>query len=117
MNVERILAQLVRVGIVSDTDREKRMARVIYRDTGQSSGWLYVLASRPYIPDYDASPQSTEPKSGGSEYGEFDEHRHDLTVKPWMPRVNATVLTLYLPMDNANGFILGEIGPLDRIKQ
>ena len=29
-----------------------------------------------------------------------------------MPKVNATVLTLYLPILDADGFILGEIGPL-----
>ena len=34
-----------------------------------------------------------------------------------MPRVNATVLTLFLPVFNADGFILGEVGPLGNIKQ
>ena len=34
-----------------------------------------------------------------------------------MPRVNATVLCLYLPVFNADGFILGEIRPLGDIKQ
>ena len=38
-------------------------------------------------------------------------------IKPWMPKVNATVLTLYLPILDADGFILGEIGPLGKLKQ
>ena len=74
-------------------------------------GWLYVLASRPYIPDYDARPQQTE------DGGNAASHRHDLTIKPWMPQVNATVLVLYLPVEGGDGFILGEIGALGQIKQ
>ena len=30
--------------------------------------------------------------------------------KPWMPLVNDTVLTLYLPVFNGDGFVLGGIG-------
>jgi len=37
-------------------------------------------------------------------------HQHDLTIKPWMPLVNDTVLTLYLPVFNGDGFVLGGIG-------
>ena len=39
-----------------------------------------------------------------------DGHQHDLTIKPWMPLVNDTVLTLYLPVFNGDGFVLGGIG-------
>lgn len=34
-----------------------------------------------------------------------------LSASLWMPRVNDTVLTLYLPVFNGDGFILGKIGP------
>lgn len=121
MDVEKILEQLVRVGTVTAVDNGKRVARVKFKDTGITSGWLYVLANRPYIPDYDTAPQRTEydaedevPQSGVTEYVR---HRHELKIKPWMPRVNATVLTLYLPVFNADGFILGEIGAFGEIKQ
>ena len=117
MEVEKVLAQLVRIGTVTDVDNAKRKARVKFQDEELPSGWLYVLAARPYIPDYETDPQRTEFEAGGSGGSAFENHKHDLVIKPWMPRVNATVLTLYLPVFNADGFILGEIGPLGQIKQ
>ena len=117
MDTEKILNQIVRVGVVTDVNNTKRMARVKFPDMDDSSGWLYVLAARPYIPDYDTKPQRTEFTAGGSDKEAFENHVHNLTIKPWMPRVNATVLTLFLPVFNADGFILGEIGPLGQIKQ
>lgn len=116
MDVEKILAQLVRIGTVTSADPVKRVARVKFRDTGMTSGLLYVLANRSYIPDYDV-PQRTEFEAGGSGDPAFASHKHDLIIKPWMPKVNATVLTLYLPILDADGFILGEIGPLGKLKQ
>ena len=105
------MMQIVRIGTVTTIDPAKRTARVKFQDAGTSSGWLYVLASRPYIPVYDARPQQTE------DGGNVASHRHDLTIKPWMPQVNATVLVLYLPVEGGDGFILGEIGALGQIKQ
>lgn len=116
MDMEKILSQLVRIGTVMSTDSEKRMARVKFEDTGHTSGWLHVLASRPYIPGY-AGAERTEFEAGGSGDPAFASHKHDLTIRPWMPMVNAAVLTLYLPMEDADGFILGEIGPLGKIRQ
>ena len=100
------LGRLVRIGTVTSVNNDKRTARVKFQDTNNSSGGLYVLASRPYIPDYEG-PQQTE--EGGK-----------LKIKPWMPKVNAVVLVLYLPVENmesADGYILGEIGALEKLKQ
>lgn len=100
------LGRLVRIGTVTSVNNDKRTARVKFQDTNNSSGELYVLASRPYIPDYEG-PQQTE--EGGK-----------LKIKPWMPKVNAVVLVLYLPVENmesADGYILGEIGALEKLKQ
>lgn len=100
------LERLVRIGTVTSVDNDKRTARVKFQDTSNSSGDLYVLANRPYIPDYEG-PQQTE--SG-----------EPLKIKPWMPKVNAVVLVLYLPVDNmesADGYVLGEIGALGDLKQ
>lgn len=91
-NMEKVLAQLVRIGTVTDVDPVSRMARVKYSDTGMISGKLFVLAARSYL----ASP---------------------IKVTPWMPQVNATVLILYLPILDGDGFILGEIGALGTLKQ
>ena len=116
MDVEKILKHLVRIGTVTVTDPVKRVARVKFEDTGETSGLLYVLANRSYIPDYDV-PQRTEFEAGGSGDPAFASHKHDLIIKPWMPKVNAVVLTLYLPVLDGDGFILGEIGALGKLKQ
>ena len=116
MDVEKILKRLVRIGTVTVTDPVKRVARVKFEDTGETSGLLYVLANRSYIPDYDV-PQRTEFEAGGSGDPAFANHKHDLIIKPWMPKVNAVVLTLYLPVLDGDGFILGEIGALGKLKQ
>ena len=89
------LARLVRVGIVMEADNRKRVARVKYQDTGAQSGWLRVPACRTYT--------SYEPDPGGP--------------LPWMPKINAVVLVLCQPVPEGDGFILGELGPLDRILQ
>ena len=116
MDVEKILKHLVRIGTVTVADPDKRVARVKFEDTGQTSGLLYVLANSPYIPEYDV-PQRTEFEAGGSGDPAFASHKHDLIIKPWMPKVNAVVLTLYLPVLDGDGFILGEIGELGKLKQ
>ena len=117
MDIEKILKRLVRIGTVTVTDPVKRVARVKFEDTGETSGLLYVLANRPYIPDYDV-PQRTEFEAGGSGDPAFASHKHNLIIKPWMPKVNAVVLTLYLPVLDGDGFILGEIGAaLGKLKQ
>ena len=117
MDVEKILAQLVRIGTVTSADPVKRVARVKFQDTGMTSGQLYVLASRSYIPDYETKPQRTEFEAGGSGDPAFASHKHDLLIKPWMPKVNAVVLCIYLPGFNTDGYILGEIGALGELKQ
>lgn len=108
MGSEEILTNLVRIGTVTDVNNDKRIARVKFQDVDMTSAWLCVLDNRPYIPDYDV-PQRTEYEVGGSGEAAFESHKHDLIIKPWMPRVNDTVLTLYLPVFNADGFVLGRI--------
>lgn len=39
----QLLARLAMVGRVSDVNKDKRQVRVIRPDSGQTSGWLYVL--------------------------------------------------------------------------
>lgn len=108
MNSENILKNLIKQGTVTDVDNDAHKARVKFQDEGFTSGWLYVLDNRPFIPDYDV-PQQTELKSGGSGEAAFEEHRHDLVIKQWMPKINQNVLVVYLPVFNADGFIVGGI--------
>lgn len=46
------MAGLVQIGLVSDVDRIKRCVRVLWPDSGQTSGWLYILQqSGAWLPD------------------------------------------------------------------
>lgn len=105
---DNIVSRMVQIGTVTDVDNDKHMARVKFQSSGMTSGWLYVIKSPPFIPGYDQQ-QRTEYESGGSGDAAFERHKHNLIIKPWMPKVNETVLVLYLPVFNSDGFILGGI--------
>ncbi len=106
MNIEDI----VREGKVTAVDNGKRIAKVWFDSMGIESDWLPVLITRDFIPDYDV-PQRTEFEAGGSGDPAFASHKHDLIIKPYMPKVNDLVLVLYFPVFNGDGVILGGIKP------
>ncbi len=103
---------IVKLGIVTNVDNVKRLARVKFPGMGlqDTSGWLPVLSNQDFIPNYDVS-QHTEYEAGGSGDTAFEKHKHDLIIKPYMPKVGDQVLALYIPIFNADGFILGGIQP------
>lgn len=115
--LDHILSGLVRVGTVTDRQMDKRLARVWFPDLGMSSDWLPVLISQDVTPDdlpreYD-DPQWTEfdtedeiPQAGETRYVR---HKHRILRKAWMPKVGDEVLTVYLPVMDADGFIAGGI--------
>ena len=100
---------MVRVGTVTDVNNPQLKARVLYPDSGMTSDWLQVVVNFPYIPDYDVQPQRTEFTAGGSGEAAFENHKHDLIIKPWMPKIGDTVLVLYLPVRDGHGFVLGQL--------
>ena len=106
MNIEDI----VREGKVTAVDNGKRIAKVWFDSMGIESDWLPVLITRDFIPDYDV-PQRTEFEAGGSGDPAFASHKHDLIIKPYMPKVNDLVLVLYFPVFNGDGVILGGVKP------
>lgn len=106
MNIEDI----VREGKVTAVDNGKRIAKVWFDSMGIESDWLPVLITRDFIPDYDV-PQRTEFEAGGSGDQAFASHKHDLIIKPYMPKVNDLVLVLYFPVFNGDGVILGGVKP------
>lgn len=108
-NIDPRVAGMVRIGTVSDVKNDEHKCRVIFKDSGMTSAWLYVVTNQPFIPDYDA-PQVTEYRGGGAGMAAFESHNHDLIIKPWMPKVGQTVLCLYMPVFNADGFVLGGVG-------
>lgn len=113
MDEANALENLVRVGTVTAVNKDKRIARVKFDAADElSSDWLAVLDTHPHIPDYDDEPQKTEfegPDGEGIE--KFKKHRHDLIIKPWLPNVGDLVVTLFLPVANGHGFVLGAYIP------
>ena len=62
-------------------------------------GYVYPQA---FVPD--GTP------AGGSLAEAYASHKHDLDIKPWMPRLDAVVLCLYLPgSDDGDGLPLKEV--------
>lgn len=114
---EHILSSITRVGTVTDRKMEQRLARVYFPDLDITSDWLPVLISQDVTPDdvpreYD-DPQWTEfetedkiPQAGETRYVP---HKHKILRKPWMPKVGDEVLTVYLPVLDADGFVVGGI--------
>lgn len=106
---ENILANLVRIGTVSSVDNGKRVVRVIFEDKDIVSGWLHVL-QRPNtgVSIKDNGKHSHELPGGGKTETDGS-HDHSGYTTNWMPRVNDTVLVLYVPVFNGDGFVLGAI--------
>ena len=84
------------------------MARVYFPDDKLTSDWIPVLINRDFIPDYKGQ-QRTENRAGGSGEAAFAGHNHDLTVKPYMPKVNEQVVCLFEPLRNGRGVVLGGV--------
>lgn len=118
MELEKILAGLVRVGFVTDVNASKKMARVKFQGEGITSGWLHVLQRGGVLdikPDgghtHTISVSDTFTGGGNGNASTAPDHNHnDSTVALWMPDINAKVLVIYLPVFNADGFIVGGIG-------
>lgn len=111
---ENILTNLVRVGIVTDLDKGKLRCRVKYEDTGVTSGWLYVLQhiDGNVRVEFDNAHghNVVDTYTGGGTAIPIPPHNHPGTLtKEWMPNINDKVLVLYVPVDNADGFVLGGI--------
>lgn len=87
------LMNIVRIGTVSSINAAERTARVTYQDKKNLvSGPLTVLNREPTV-----------------EIQTEDGHTHEVEVKPWMPRVGDSVVCLYLPNGESDGFVLGAI--------
>ena len=111
---ERALENLVRVGTVTAVDPGLRRVRVKLRDTGITSDWLQVVqhpgAELAIVPDAEHTHKITDTYTGGGAASTFPDHDHaGSVVTVWMPKVNAVVLCLYLPVFNGDGFVLGEL--------
>ncbi len=104
------LENMVRIGWVSSVDEQNRTARVRFDDKAETlvSGPLKILKTPPFIPSKHA-PQRTAAQKGGTLQEAFASHSHAVTISPWLPDVGECVLCLYIPKENADGFIIGGI--------
>ncbi len=99
---------MIRVGIVSDRDEEKKRIRVYFPDlSNMVSDWLFVL-QRPFHEDKDFAPFHVHVDIGSAEG-----HTHSATVtysdNCWLPEKDEPVLVLYPYGKNTDGYVLGVI--------
>lgn len=88
----------MRIGKVCNADESNRTVRVIFEEEGFTSGWLKVLKNPPTIfPNGGAADETDEKK----------EHKHKLSIHPWMPRIGEIVLCIYDDSFNADGYVIG----------
>lgn len=110
---EKILDGLVRIGTVTAVDSAAHRVRCKFKDTDITSGWLSVLQHFGTPVNIDTAGSHThtikDSYSGGGSASKAGAHSHDGSTAYWMPKVNDTVLALYLPVFNADGFVLGGI--------
>jgi hypothetical protein len=105
-----IIENIVRVGVVSAVDAEKRRARVYFDALGITSGWLFVLQRHGSVVTAANDGGHSHTVSGGGTASAVPAHAHaGSVVTTWMPGVNDIVLVLYIPIHNGDGFILGGI--------
>lgn len=91
------IERLVQIGTVSAVDMDTHKVRVLFPNTGLVSDWLCVLRNTPQV------------SISGAAVDGAGTHAHGATVSPWLPKVNDTVLVLYLPIFNSDGFVIGGI--------
>jgi len=83
MSAGKDMERVIQMGTVTDADSGRRMVRVKHQDTGMTSGWLKVVKTSEPCP------------TCGHE--------------PWFPKVNDTVLAMYLPTSGGDGFVIGGV--------
>lgn len=87
----------IRIGTVMDVDDTARMVRVRFDNLdGLISGWLKVLQH--FEAGIYVTPDGTPMHEHAPSY-----------VTYWMPKVNDIVVAVYLPVFNADGFVIGGV--------
>ena len=99
---------LIRIGIVSDVDEDKKRVRVYYPDLGNMvSDWL-IVPQRPFHGVKKFAPFHVDVT-----IGEAEEHTHTASVSysdnVWLPKIDEPVLVVYTPGYNTDGYVLGVI--------
>lgn len=111
---EKILERLAQIGTV--TAIQGTTARVLFPDTQITSDWLPILQRKGELVrtiNAEAGKHTHDistPEGSGSA-SESGNHTHTATseVVSWVPQIGTTVLVIYLPVFNSDGFIIGGI--------
>lgn len=108
MDMQNALENMVRTGTVTDVDSSTNRARVLYEDMDEmTSGWVYILQH--LDTDVLVAPDGahTHTLTTGSASTAPDHAHKGSALGKWLPQVNDRVLIIYVPVPNADGFILG----------
>ena len=110
---ENALINLVRIGVVSAVNAADKTARVIFEDKNITSGWLHILQHGGAGVSIKAAGihthSITDTFTGGGSASDAGGHIHAANVTTWIPAINDSVVVLYLPVFNGDGFILGAL--------
>ncbi len=89
---------IIRIGKVTDIKINSRQVRVHFPDVNIISGWLKITCGSSAKVQYQTSSELTNTES---------EHTHNVVISPWLPEIGDTVLCIYNPGFNEDGFVLG----------
>ncbi len=117
---DNVIARMVQVGIVTAVDPDEHKCRVKFPDTGLTSDWLQVLRQTPGVSVNDGGSHShtgSVSVSGSADHShtasvtinESSNHGHSVEVTAWMPKINDTVVVIYIPIFNSDGFVIGVV--------
>ena len=117
---ENVVARMVQIGIVTAVDSAEHRCRVKFPDTGLTSDWLRVLRQTPVVSVNSGGSHShpgSVSVSGGADHShsasvtinEAGSHGHTVEVSAWMPKINDTVVVIYIPVFNSDGFVIGVV--------
>lgn len=116
---DSVIARIVQVGIVTAVDPDGHRCRVKFPDTGLTSDWLRVLRQTPGVSVNAGGAHShtgSASVSGGDHshsasltIGDAEAHGHGVGVTAWMPKINDTVVVIYIPVFNSDGFVIGVV--------
>lgn len=83
-----VIDRMVQRGTVTAVDPVNHRVRVLFPETGMTSDWLQVLKCPSRVVDIDGRP---------------------LYVEGWFPDINDTVVVLYIPVRDSDGYVIGGI--------
>lgn len=105
------IENIVRIGKVSSVNAADRTARVTFEDRNNLvSGPLKVIKSPPFVTVEETTlTYGVQEAEGHTHEGKTESHTHGVTVAPWLPSPGETVLCVFLPNGDGDGFVIGGI--------